>query len=226
MRTILLLFLVPFATSNTFAQTAGYLGNLGGTVGISVPTGEFADTWGRNTFTVGGQLAFPLGRLPFQGGFAFDLGFMGKSLATVPVTDPPLTAAEGSLAVRAKMISYHPLLRFSPFKGKVRPYVDGMLGMRQFTTVSKITVQGLDAPVSRDRNANDFAFSAGWAAGVMVGLGGIGYVEARVERFKSGKVTYVDPNSIAVDAAGNIRFNTLNSTTDAVNVLLGIGLRF
>lgn len=226
MRALHLLFLAPFVGTGATAQTAGYQGNLGGTVGISVPTGEFADTWGRNTFTYGGQLAFPLGRLPFQGGFAFDYSFMGKSFATVPVSDSALTAAEGSLAVRAKMISYHPLLRLSPFKGKVRPYVDGMLGMRQFTTVSKVTVEGLDEPVSRERNANDFAFSAGWAAGVMVGLGGIGYVEARVERFKSGKASYVDPNSIAVDAAGNIQYNTLNSNTDAVNVLFGIGLRF
>lgn len=226
MRALQLFFLASFVPTCAIAQGSGYQGNLGGTVGISVPTGEFADTWGKNTFTFGGQLAFPLGRLPFQGGFAFDYGIMGKSLATVPVSDPALTATEGSLAVRAKMISYHPLLRFSPFKGKVRPYVDGMLGMRQFTTTSKVTVEGLEDPISRERNANDFAFSAGWAAGLMVGLGGIGYIEARVERFNSGKATYVDPNSIAVDAAGNIQYNTLNSNTDAVNVLLGIGLRF
>ena len=53
-----------------------------------------------------------------------------------------------------------------------------------------------------------------------------GYIEARVERCNSGKATYFDPNSIAVDAAGNIQYNTLNSNTDAVNVLLGIGLMF
>lgn len=226
MRAHHLLVLAPFLATAAVAQNSGPQGNLGGTVGISVPTGEFADTWGRNTFTFGGQLAFPLGRFPFQGGFAFGYGIMGKSVATVPVMVPALSATEGSLAVRAKMISYHPLLRFSPFKGKVRPYVDGMLGMRQFTTVSRVTVNGLEEPVSRERNANDFAFSTGWAAGVMAGLGGIGYMEVRVERFKSGKAAYVEPGSIAVDAAGDIEYNTLNSNTDAVNVLLGIGLRF
>lgn len=212
--------------SGALAQVPGFQGNLGGTIGIGVPTGEFADTWGKDMFTFGGHFAVPLGILPMQGGMAFDYGIMGKSVATVPVNDPALTATEGSIRVKAKVLSYSPLLRLSPLKGKVRPYVDGMLGLRQFTTVSTVTVDGLENSLSRDRNANDFAFSTGWAAGIMVGLGGIGYVEARVERFNSGNATYVDPTSIAVDAAGNVGFSTLNSRTDAVNVLLGIGLRF
>ncbi|MBP9159201.1 MAG: hypothetical protein WAT61_13045 [Flavobacteriales bacterium] len=226
MRTLQLLLIVPFTATFATAQIPGFQGNLGGTVGISVPTGEFADTWGKNMFTFGGQFAVPMGLLPLQGGFAFDYSVMGRSVSTVPVSDPALTASEGSLAVRAKVLSYHPLLRLSPLKGKVRPYVDGMLGLRQFTTLSTVSVDGLENSLSRERNANDFAFSTGWAAGLMVGLGGIGYIEARVERFNSGNATYVDPNSIAVDAAGNVGFNTLNSNTDAVNVLLGIGLRF
>ena len=43
MRALHLLFLAPFAGTSANAQTAGYQGNLGGTVGISVPTGEFAE---------------------------------------------------------------------------------------------------------------------------------------------------------------------------------------
>ena len=86
MRTLHLFLLAPLAATGAIAQTTGYQGNLGGTVGISVPLGEFADTWGENTFTFGGQLAFPLGRLPFQGGFAFDYGIMGKNLSAVPIS--------------------------------------------------------------------------------------------------------------------------------------------
>ena len=226
MRNTLLISFALLLASGTYAQVPGFQGNLGGTGGISVPTGEFADTWGKDMFTFGGHFAVPLGILPLQGGFAFDYGTMGRSVANVPVSDPALTATEGSLAVKAKVLSYHPLLRLSPLKGKVRPYVDGMVGLRQFTTLSTVTVEGLEDPLSRTRNANDFAFSAGWAAGIMVGLGGIGYFEARVERFNSGNASYVDPASIIVDGSGNVGFNTLNSNTDAVNVLVGIGLRF
>lgn len=226
MRTLQLLLIIPFTAPFAAAQVPGFQGVLGGTAGISVPAGEFANTWGKDMFTFGGQFAAPMGRLPIQGGFAFGYGIMGRSVATVPVSDPALTATEGTLAVKAKVLSYHPLLRFSPFKGKVRPYVDGMVGVRQFTTLSKVSVDGLENPLSRERNANDFAFSTGWAAGLMVGLGGIGYIEARVERFNSGNASYVDPASIVVDGTGNVGFNTLNSNTDAVNILVGIGLRF
>ena len=226
MRKLIPLLAVLAGGPAAWAQLPGFQGNIGGTAGISVPTGEFADTWGREMFTAGGQAAVPMGLLPLQAGFAFGYAQMGRQAATVPVSDPALTATEGQLAVKAKVLSYHPLLRFSPLKGKVRPYVDGLAGLRQFTTKSTLTVDGLEEPLRTVREANDFAFSTGWAAGLMVRLGGIGYVEARVERFNSGKAGYVDPASIAIDGAGHVDFNVLESHTDAVNVLLGIGLRF
>lgn len=226
MRHIHLLLFLPFVSHGAFAQENHYQGNLGGTVGVGVPTGEFADTWGKEMFTFGGQLAAPSRRLPLQLGFAFGYGIMGKEMGKVMVSDPSLLATEDRLTVKAKVLSYHPFLRLSPSKGKVRPYVDGLVGMRQFTTRSRLTVEGLDKPLSKERNANDFVMSTGWAAGLMVTLGGAGYIEARVERFHSGKTTYVDPSSIAVDPNGEVSFSTLNSATGTVNVLLGLGFRF
>lgn len=226
MRIFQLLLLTALGTGTALAQLPGSTGNIGGLLGVSVPKGEFADTWGKNTFTFGGQLAFPMGVLPLQAGFAFGYGIMGKETRTVPVDQEHLAATEGQLAVKAKVLSYHPLLRFSPLRGKVRPYVDGMIGMRQFTTQSTLTVDGLEDPLTRERNANDFVFSTGWAGGIMVGLGSIGYFEARVERFNSGKANYVDPASISIDDNGTVGFNTRSSNTDVMNFLVGIGFRF
>lgn len=226
MRTPILLLILAATSFAAPAQPKGYDGQIGGTVGMSIPTGEFADTWGKEMFTFGGQLAIPSRRLPLQLGLAFGYGIMGKDVSTVTVSDPSLLATEGQLTVKAKVLSYHPFLRFSPSKGRVRPYVDGLVGMRQFTTQSRVTVEGLDKPLSKERNANDFVMSSGWAAGLMIGVGEIGYIEARVERFHSGKTTYVDPSSITTDSDGNVTFNTLNSATGAVNVLLGLGIRF
>ena len=226
MRTITLLLsallIAPFAT----AQQNGYEGNLGGTIGLSIPMGEFADTWGKEMFTFGGHLTFPSRRIPLQFGAAFGYGEMGKDVSTVPVMDPNLLATEGRLAVKAKVFSYHALLRLSPSKGKVRPYVEGLGGLRQFTTQSKLTVDGLDQALRKERNANNFVMSTGVAAGLMVTLGGAGYIEARVERLYSGKTTYVDPSSIEVGPDGDIAFSTLSSATGAMNILLGVGFRF
>jgi hypothetical protein len=208
------------------AQAPGLKGTIGGTIGVSVPVGEFHDTWGHNMFTWGAHAALPHGLLPISAGFAFDYSQMGDKRSTVPIADPTIGATEGDLTVRAKVYSYHGLLRFSPLSGKVRPYVDGLLGARQFTTLSKVRVDGLDQPMSVERNANDLAFSTGWAAGLMIGLGKVGYVEARVERFFSGNASYVDPASIAVDGQGEVSFQNLESRTEVVNILVGIGLRF
>lgn len=225
MRSFLLSTSLLLAALPGFAQLRSQA-TLGGTIGLTTPTGEFERTWGRDMLTLGAHLGFPLG-VPFlQGGFAFDYSRMGEADQTVPVNNPDLAVTEGELTVRAKVLSYHPLLRFSPLRGKVRPYVDGLVGFRQFTTLSRVTVDGLEQPVSEERSNNDLAFSTGWAAGLMVTWGGIAYVEARVERFNSGEATYVDPASITVSDQGTVGFNTLTSRTDAVNVLLGIGLRF
>lgn len=208
------------------AQEKGYPADLGATVGMGLPVGEFADTWGQEMFTFGARMVFPARRLPFQFGFAFAHGSMGSEQTTVPVDLPDLAATEGRLKVKAKVLNYHPMLRFSPSKGKVRPYVEGLLGLRQFTTQSKMTVEGLDQPLINVRHENDFVISTGWAAGLMVGLGGSVYLEARAERLYSGTTKYVDPMSITAGPGGEVLFNTVESPTGTLHALLGLGLRF
>lgn len=202
-------------------------GTLGGTLGVSSPTGDFDREWGRDMFMLGAHLGFPLSRVPLlQGGFAFGYSSMGKQDQTVPVNTDYLGITEGTLTTRSKVFSYHPLLRLSPLSGRVRPYVDGMVGFRQFSTVSKVTADGVEENISKERNENDLAFSTGWAAGVMVTLGRTGYVELRVERFDSGEATFVDPESVTISDQGVVGFNTRTSNTDVTNIGLGVGFRF
>ena len=175
----------------------------------------------------GAQLGFPLKRLPvLQGGFAFGYSVMGSNKVTVPITTEYLGVTDGTLTTRSKVFSYHPLLRLSPLTGRVRPYGDGMAGLRQFSTTSKVTADGMEENLSKERNETDLAFSSGWAAGVQVTVGGTAYIELRVERFDSGEATYVDPSSITVSDQGTVGFSTLTSNTDVTNILLGVGFRF
>ncbi len=227
MRTTTLLFLLGTASLANARDKGDFQGTLGGGIGLSIPTGDFDRYWGKNMFQIGAHLAFPLGRVPvLQGGFSFGYSVMGRNDRTIPITTDYLGITEGTLTTRCKVFSYHPLLRLSPLQGKVRPYVDGMVGFRQFSTTSKVTADGVEENISKERNESDLAFSAGWAAGVMMTLGDVAYVELRVERFDSGKATYVDPESVTVSDAGTVAFNTLTSNTDVTNVLVGIGLRF
>lgn len=221
--------LLSSATFLLHAQSGnkGWQGTLGGGLGISVPTGEFANTLGKNMFMLDAHVAYPMHHIPvLQGGFAFGYSVMGQNEKTVPVTTTYPGVTEGTLTTRCKVFSYHPLLRLNPLQGRVRPYVDGMVGFRQFSTTSKVTADGVEGNISKERDQTNVVFSTGWAAGVMVMLGKLAYVEARVERFNSGKATYADPESVTVSDQGVVSFNTLTSNTDVTNVLFGFGLRF
>lgn len=227
MRTTALFLFLGTASMAAAQNRNNFQGTLGANIGMSIPTGDFDRYWGKNMFQVGAHLAFPLGKVPvLQGGFSFGYSIMGSNSRTVPINTDYLGITEGTVTTRCKVFSYHPLLRLSPFQGRIRPYVDGMVGVRQFSTTSKVTADGVEENISKERNESDYAFSTGWAAGVMVTVGAAAYVELRVERFDSGEATYVDPKSVTVSDAGTVNFNTLTSNTDATNILIGIGVRF
>jgi hypothetical protein len=222
--TLLLLTQLPALAQ---AQEADHQGTLGGGIGVSSPTGDFDRAWGRDMFLIGAQLAYPMRRVPIlQVGFSFGYSVMGRNSTEVPINTNYQNISTGELTTRSKVFGYHPLLRLAPLTGKVRPYADGMVGFRQFSTVSKVTAKGTEGNVSKERNEGDLAFSRGWAAGVQVMLGTKAYAEVRVERFNSGEATYADPSSVSVSDQGEVSFNTLTSNTDVTNVLFGVGFRF
>ncbi len=224
---LLLLGLPLFLQAQAENSNKEFEGTLGGDIGVSTPTGDFDRTWGRNMFHLGAQLAFPLRRVPvLQMGFSFGYSSMGKSEQTVPIDTDYLGITEGTLTVRCKSFSYHPMLRLSPLRGRVRPYVDGMVGARQFSTTSKVTADDVEENISKERNATDWAASIGWAGGVMVTLGGSAYLELRVERFDSDEASFVDPESVVISDQGEVDFTVITSNTDVTNIMLGVGFRF
>lgn len=221
----------PFAFAALLAfpglRAQPFQGSLAGGIGLSIPTGEFANTYGTNMFAVNAHLAVPMHHLPLlQVGFDFGYAILGSQSADVHITSDYQGITEGQLTTRSKVFSYHPLIRLSPARGKLRPYGDLMAGFRQFSTVSKVTADGFSGSVSRERNSNDVVFSTGWAVGLQYAIAPLILVEARVQHFSSGRATYVDPNSITISDQGSVAFGTLTSGTDVTNVIVGIGLRF
>jgi hypothetical protein len=221
--TIALLLTMATAVSAQFSRRPV---TLSGGLEIGVPVGEFQDTWGKEIFGVSGNLTVPMRILPFDWGFDFAWGRMGGTSRQVPVSIEHVEATTGDLRVNSDMFGYHGLLRLKPFNGKVSPYVEGMLGIRQFTTRTKIDVVGMDQPYFDQRNANEFIWSHGWAAGIQIAPAKMFYFELRAERLNGGQVAYVDPRSIEISDQGVVDYSTLNSGTRVVNVHVGVGLRF
>ena len=214
------------STASTPRTAHTFEGTLIGFGGVSSPTGGFAGTWGREMLLLGGHIAFPIGHTPLQAGFEFNYGIMGSRTADVITLQDESADRKGTLDARSKVLGYMPLMRFSPFHGKVRPYIDGLLGVREFSTTSTMRMNDAKGGTHKRNELTDAALSKGWAAGIMLLIGDVGVVDLRAETIDGGSASYVDPASITVDDQGVITFDTLTSRTDVVDLVLGIGLRF
>jgi opacity protein-like surface antigen len=210
----------------TYAQLQHRPVTLGGGLEIAIPFGEFDQALDKQMVGVSANLTVPMRLLPFDIGFDFSWARMGSVRDVVTVNDEYVDATTGDLRTRSEVYGYHGQLRFKPFNGKVSPYIEGMAGLRQFTTRTDITVDGLDQPIMTQRNANSFVGSYGWAVGIQVAPTKVFYIEGRVERLEGGRVSYVDPRSIAVSPDGDVSYATVSSGANVVNVHLGIGFRF
>ncbi len=204
----------------------GRMSTVGAGLEIGVPVGAFSESWGREIVGFSANLGVPMRLLPIDWGFDFGYGRMGGSEQTVNINEPVLNVTTADLVVNSVIYGYHGLLRLKPFNGKVSPYLEGLVGVRHFTTKTFVEVEGLSEPLRKERVANRFTGSSGWAIGVHVSPIPIFYLEGRVERLSSGRVEYVDPTTISISNAGVVDFETRRSKTSVMNVHLGVGLRF
>ena len=193
---------------------------------LGIPTGEFDLVYDRELFGLGGNFSVPFRRLPFEWGLDIGWERMGSTEMTVAIDEEFIEATEADLDMNADMWAYHTFLRLKPMRGRVCPYADVLAGVRTFSARTKIRVDGLEEPLSNERNAMDAAFSYGWGAGLMVKLNNTVNVEAGFQKLEGMEVSYVDPNSISVSSDGIVGFSTLTSNSDLINVHLGIGFNF
>jgi len=201
---------------------------LGGGVEMNIPVGDFDRVWARNFIGFGADFTYPMRRLPFDAGFGFGYAAMGKKGAAVTVQSSTHGALPGELTVKSKVMSYMGRLRLRPITGRVSPYAEGLLGLRQFTTLSNVDLEDPNAADISERRANAVTVCYGWALGALVGFGPKSqfYAEGRVERTWGGRVSYVDTESITIASNGEVDYGTLSSATDMVTVRLGVGVKF
>lgn len=199
---------------------------IGGGLEVAIPRGEFNDSWGQQMLGLSANLTVPMRRLPFDIGGDFSWARMGRETNTVPVNEEFLDATTGTMEVVSNVHGYHALARLKPFNGKVSPYVEGLIGLRHFSTTTSISVDGMDQDLMHQRDASNFVFSRGWAVGLQVMPTQIFYIEGRVESLTGGQVTYVDPSTISISPSGDVNYGTKRSGTNVINVHLGIGFRF
>ena len=197
---------------------------------IGVPVGDFGDNV---EVAAGVSIKFDvgLGRSPLSVGTEVTYLSYGSESLDVPLVGMP----ELSVGVETSndIILFHGRVRAQRREGRVRPYVDGLVGLIDlFTRTSiegEVTCTGAGSCSETGdsvTNINDVAFSAGGGAGFMVGFGKSprsARLDVSVRYLYGGEADYLTEGAIrwGSDAA-----TLLPHRTPTHIVLVDIGVAF
>ncbi|MBR9975222.1 MAG: hypothetical protein KFF77_06545 [Bacteroidetes bacterium] len=206
---------------------------------LTFPQGEFKENSDDIGYGLGFDLGYVLPRMPLSvgltGGFSvygtreFDVPFYGTgNLVTVELT------------THNNIATGHAFLRVQPQDGLFRPYVEGLVGLHVFWTESEVKDERYeDRDIAGSTNLSDAAFSYGAGGGVMFrvhrgesdtpGRGVEVFIDLKARYLYGGKAKYFDEKSITFDANGApllLEANALESTTDMLQTMIGVAVRF
>jgi len=196
---------------------------------ITIPQNNFAENYRGLPLGIGAHIAIPSGnRSPIEIGMDLAWSTMGSERDQVTFEDGFNNLLAGDLSVKSKVNSYHAFARFSPFNGPARIYVDGYAGFRNFTTQSIFEYNNLEGfPQQQiDVASKNLSFSYGWGGGMMLSLNRNLMFDVGFQKLKGGNATYIDKESIIINADGSTSFDMITSQTDAIIPKVGLTLAF
>lgn len=193
------------------------------------PVGEFRDNVDNNGYGVGGQFLYGLGKSPV---------FIGADLGVVvygsqsrrEILSPSIPELRLKVTTNNNIAWTHFLVRLQSRQGRVRPYAEGLIGVKYLFTDTSISDDFSDETIASDTNFSDTTFSAGVGAGVQVLLAKTGKrsdisLDTRVRYMVGGDADYLKKGSI-VRTPGGVFFDVLSSRTDTVTLQVGVTFRF
>lgn len=188
---------------------------------IGVPVGSFGDHVELSGGT-SGHFDVSLGRsLVSLGGEVTGLWY-GNETREVPLSSIP------ELSVTVDTTNYivlvHGRLRVQAREGRVRPYVDGLVGFIDLFTTTSID-EGSCTGCSGDSEThiNDIALSAGGGAGLMVEVGRSVKFDVSVRYLAGGEAEYLTEGAVRWEGGQTI-LDVSRSRTDIVLVYIGVAL--
>jgi hypothetical protein len=205
------------------------------------PKGRFQDNIGHAIGGLNLEFTYSLRRTPLAVGISF--GFFEYGSETISEFFQA-TNADFELDVRTTnmIILGHLLFRLQPKKGRIRPYLDALIGINYLTTDTKIVGpdSGLyDYDISRN-NLNDTVLSYGGDLGLMLMVvekplklkeqstknrKWAILIDSRVRYLKGGEAEYLIKGSIS-RVNNELVYNIKKSPTDLLGIQLGITLNF
>jgi hypothetical protein len=201
---------------------------VGGYFTTVVPRGEFRENVTSNGYGGGGFFLVRLGPSPFLVG-----GDAGVVVYGSETRFEPFSTTIPNVRVRVRtsnnILLAHSVLRLQPRNGPIRPYADGLIGLKHLFTRTTISDDFDDEQIASTTDLSDTTFSYGFGGGVQVSLWQNGeqaiLLDGNVRYLRGSRAEYLKKGSIR-DENGQVIFDVLSSRTDVMSVQIGVTFRF
>jgi len=197
---------------------------------FGMPQTDFRESLDRNALGLNGSIAFRIPRLPLHAGLELGIMTYGRERRREQLSP---TIPEIQLEVRTDydIFTSHLFLRFEPDIHGIRPYVDGLVGIKYLFTESSIRDDdGFGEDIASTTNYDDSSFSYGAGGGIKVEVydgGRDSYMINLKARYLFGaEASYLQPGSIDTDRGGNLIFDESVSGTNLLTIHLGMAYKF
>lgn len=204
---------------------------------LAFPQDEFNDYVDHAGYGGAGEFLYSLPFVPLSVGFAGSYLIYGSQTRSEKFSQ---TIPDVSVDVHTtnNIATAHLLFRALPRQGKVRPYLDGLIGFNYLFTQTSIKSKNSGEEVASSTNLDDFAFSYGGGGGLMItvfekpidkGELGIGLarvnVDLRIRYLFGSEAKYLKEGSIIING-GDVYYDENTSVTDVITFQVGATLEF
>lgn len=225
-------FVIPLLASSVWAQER-FQANANFTIGY--PQNEFKANVDRLAYGGSAYLIYKLPQSPIGIGVSFDIRVYGSEgrKESFSSTVPDVFV---DVKTRNYMLMSHFLLRFQPFEGYLRPYVDGLIGLSYIWTHTGVYdwEEGGDEEIAGDVIWNDTALSYGMGAGVMFRILQIKGSKSNnfaidldfgFRYLKGGNAEYLTEGAV-IRENGQAEYYVSESNTDVITAHIGFTFAF
>src|SRR5215813_1043916 len=193
-----------------------------------VPQGQFKENITNNGYGGDGHFLVRLGPSPILVG-----GDLGGVVYGSENHREPISATIPNLQVNVgtsnNIFLAHFLVRAQPRKGLVRPYADGLIGLKHLFTRTTISNLSGGEEIASDTNLSDTTLSYGFGGGIQIPLTksreGWITLDTNVRYLRGSQAEYLKKGSIR-QVNGQAVFDVLSSRTDVIAVQIGVTFRF
>jgi hypothetical protein len=202
---------------------------------LGFPQGVYKENIDRSGAGGSGYFAYQFKNSPFSVGLSFSVLVLG-SQKRGEFFSPHIPEVEVDVITRNYSLMGHLVFRFQPWKGELRPYVEGLLGFTYLWTETGVYDQGWgNMAIASSVNQRDIAWSTGAGGGLLIRIfekkrnpnrGNFGlYIDFGARYLFGGKAEYLSEGGIAEDG-GQMVYDTHLSRTDLLAAKIGLSFVF